>query len=177
MDWRTLLLSPEGRINRQTFWFAFLLVMVSSFVLNVVPVIGQIIGLLLLWPQVCIHAKRLHDMGRTAWLMLIPAAVTLAATSLAMAFGGAAILGAGLMHYMGAHMAGQGALTAGLGAAAGFMSLAMLAGLAFLLWVGLTPSQAGDNRFGAAPAPGLPRQPPPADPAEDPPPPTTPLAR
>src|SRR5258706_5284705 len=140
MDWNYLLLSPQGRIGRQDFWIGFAVVMGLSVLCNLVPIIGQIAGLLLLWPQACIHSKRLHDMGRSAWLMLIPFGV-------AIAIGGVAAVTRGL--------SGLGAMTGHLGAAAASGALTLLAlgcaflvGLAFLLWVGLTPGQPGPNRFG-----------------------------
>lgn len=169
MDWKALFLSAEGRINRQTFWVGIAATFVASMVAGALPLIGGLVKLALLWPQVCLNAKRLHDMGRTGWLMLVPVAVAVAAMSLAMAFGGAAFLGAGLLHHMGANLAGHGAFAAGLGAAGGFMAVAMLVGLAFLLWIGLTPGEAGDNRFGPPPPPGLPTVPPPASPPQEPP--------
>ena len=138
MDWKTLFLSGEGRIGRRDFWIGFLIIMAASFLLGFIPIIGMIVGLALIWPQVCIHAKRLHDMGRTAWLMLIPMAISLGAMVVVAAVGGMAAL--------------SGDASAVTGAAFGVMGLALLisfvVSLAFLLWVGLTPSQPGDNRFG-----------------------------
>lgn len=140
MDWKGLFLSAEGRIGRQNFWIGFAILFGASFVVNLIPVLGQIIGLLLLWPQVCIHAKRLHDMGHSGWLMLIPFGVSVLAGGIAVATGGAAIFAGGYE-----------AAGAAMGAALLAFGLAFLVGLGFLLWVGLTPSQPGDNRFGPAP--------------------------
>lgn len=138
MDWKTLFLSGEGRIGRRDFWIGFLIIMAASFVLGFIPIIGAILGLVLIWPQVCIHAKRLHDMGRTAWLILIPMAVSLMAMIVVVAAGGVAAL--------------SGDASAVSGAAFGMIGLALLVSLlvslAFLAWVGLTPSQPGDNQFG-----------------------------
>lgn len=177
MDWKFLFLSGDGRIGRKDFWLGFLLIMVASTVLGVIPILGQLIGLLLIWPQVCIHAKRLHDMGRTAWLMLAPFGFSLACMTLAFITGGVAMLGGGLMHEVGAEAAGAGAAMAGMGMAALLMAVAMLVGLAFLLWVGLTPSEPGENRYGAPAQPvfGAPPSAPPPGSSSGSPPPTTPL--
>jgi len=162
MDWKFLFLTAEGRIGRKDFWIGFLIVFAASVVLNIVPVLGQILGLLLIWPQICIHAKRLHDMGRTAWLMLVPFAVTVVCATLAVVTVGAGFLSAAILGSTDADMAAAGSAMAGVGAASAVMGLAMLFGLAFLLWVGLTPSQPGENRFGppAQPVTGPPPAPP-----------------
>lgn len=164
MDWKFLFLTAEGRIGRRDFWIGFAILMAASIVLNILPVIGQIIGLLLIWPQVCIHAKRLHDMGRTAWLMLVPFGVTVLCGAMAMAIAGAGLFSAMILGAADAEHAAAGSALAGLGAASAIMSVAMFVGLAFLLWVGLTPSEPHENRYGAAPSPGPGAPPPPSNP-------------
>ncbi|WNG45919.1 DUF805 domain-containing protein [Archangium minus] len=151
MDWKTFFLSPEGRIERRDFWIGFAIIVVASFVLGVIPILGQLLGFLLLWPQICIHSKRLHDMGKTAWLQLIPFGATVIAMVLAAVSGGMAMMGAASMNEQGDDSAAVGSAMAGMGAALGFMGLAFLVGLAFLLWVGLTKGEPGPNRFGPPP--------------------------
>jgi len=75
---------------------------------------------------------------------------------------GAGFLSAAILGSTDADMAAAGSAMAGVGAASAVMGLAMLFGLAFLLWVGLTPSQPGENRFGppAQPVTGPPPAPP-----------------
>lgn len=137
MDWKNIFLTAEGRIGRREFWIGFAIVFVASLVLGWIPLLGQIIGLLLLWPQICLQAKRLHDMNYTAWLMIIPFAVWCVIFVFIIMSGGFAAL-TGEASAMGAAM-GMAFLTAGLGG---------LVSLGFLLWVGLTPGQGGENRFG-----------------------------
>src|SRR5688572_13803743 len=79
MDWKALFLSFGGRISQRDFWIGFAIVMVASMLVNLIPGIGPLLGLALLWPQMAIHTKRLHDFGRSAWLLLVPAAVSVAA--------------------------------------------------------------------------------------------------
>ena len=38
--------------------------------------------LVLVYPAVVLHARRLHDMGRTGWLLLVPAVLTVAAMAI-----------------------------------------------------------------------------------------------
>lgn len=148
IDWKSLFLSFDGRIGRIHFWLGFALLFGVSFVLQFIPIIGQLLGLLLLWPQVAIHAKRLHDIGRTAWLMLVPFLVTVVCFVAAAVTGGAAVLGA-------MRQQDNAALATAAGGAAFvilFLVLPFLVGLGFLLWVGLSRSQPHDNRYGPPPA-------------------------
>jgi uncharacterized membrane protein YhaH (DUF805 family) len=151
MDWKTLFLTPEGRIDRRDFWIGFAIIMGANIVLQLIPLIGQLIGFLLFWPQICIHAKRLHDMGKSAWLMLAPFVASIVCIILAFTTGGMAMLGAASMNEQGDDSAAIGSAMAGLGAALGFMGVGLLIGLAFLLWVGLSRGESGPNRFGAPP--------------------------
>lgn len=145
MDWQKLFLSPEGRIGRQQFWIGWAILLVAGFVLGMVPVLGQIIGLLLIYPNVCVYSKRLHDMGKTAWLQLIPYAVFLVSMIVGVfAVGWGAVVGA----FTGAESAaGMGAL-AGLGLFGLLMVLSALVAFGFLIWIGATPGEPGQNRFG-----------------------------
>jgi uncharacterized membrane protein YhaH (DUF805 family) len=148
IDWKDLFLSFEGRIGRTHFWIGFALLFGVSFLLQFIPVIGQLVGLLLLWPQVAIHAKRLHDFGRTALLMLVPFVVTIVCIVAAAVTGGAAIFAA--MRQNNNDALAQGA--AGAGLLIIFLVLPFLVALGFLLWVGLTRSDPGENRYGPPPA-------------------------
>jgi uncharacterized membrane protein YhaH (DUF805 family) len=150
MDWKNLLFSGNGRIGRQEFWVGFLILLGVGVVLNFIPVIGGLIGLVTIWCWVVLYAKRLHDMGKSGWLQLIPYGVGAAAIIGAFVTGGMAIIAA----------AAQGdnvdptTMIAGLGGAALFLGGACLVSLIFLLWVGLSGGQAGDNQYG--PPPGTP---------------------
>jgi uncharacterized membrane protein YhaH (DUF805 family) len=147
MDWQKLFLSAEGRIGRREFWIGFVIVFAASLVVNMIPVLGAVIGLLLIWPQICIHAKRLHDMDKSGWLMLIPFGVTILCVGLAAVIGGAGFIGAMALSSADADTVAAGASIAAAMLAGGFVLLAMLVGLGFLLWVGLTPTYPGPTRF------------------------------
>lgn len=41
-----------------------------------IPVFGPFAGLALMLPWTCLMAKRLHDFGRSDWLVLVPAVPT-----------------------------------------------------------------------------------------------------
>jgi uncharacterized membrane protein YhaH (DUF805 family) len=81
-SWNALYVQPGGRTSRGHFlaaliplalgvlWYAY-----RGPAVNYVPW-----GILvLLYPAVVLHVRRLHDMGRTGWLMLLPAVLTVLA--------------------------------------------------------------------------------------------------
>ena len=61
----------SGRAQRSEFWWFFLFSAVSSAIAGIVPVIGQIYPLVLLIPSLAVSARRLHDIGRSAWWLLL----------------------------------------------------------------------------------------------------------
>lgn len=150
MDWKTVFFSPEGRISRQTFWIAWLVLLGVNVVAGWIPLVGFIISLVAIWCSICIHSTRLHDMGKTGWLQLIPILAWVVAFGVLMMSLGAAIVAGGITG--SAEQVATIVLAGGLGGGLLAMLVAFLVGLAFLLWVGLTPGEPGPNRFGEPPA-------------------------
>jgi uncharacterized membrane protein YhaH (DUF805 family) len=148
IDWKHLFLSMDGRIGRQSFWIGFVLILVASLILNMIPLLGPILGLALLWPQVAIHAKRLHDMGRSAWLIVVPFVVSFVALIAAAMTGGASVIAA----LNSGSSAGIAQSAGGIGLTFLLLLVAFGVGIAFLLWVGLSRGDDADNRFGPPPA-------------------------
>lgn len=148
MDWKTLFLSADGRIGRQSFWIAVLILIGANVVLSWIPLINIIAGLAVLYCSICVYSKRLHDMGKSGWLQVAP----IIAVFVLM---GVAVASAGSMAAMGAFSGNDGVATGaavgGVGLVMGAGGLAMLIGLGFLLWVGLTPGEAGANKYGEPP--------------------------
>ena len=146
-DWKHLFFSFEGRTRRSHFWIAWLVCFGLGVVVGWIPVIGGLIGLLLIWPNLAITVKRLHDMGHTGWLAAIPYAVGIVGTIVAISMMGvSAITNASALENED-----PAAIMALMGPALGLFALMFLVGLGFLLWIGLTDSQRGDNRFGPNP--------------------------
>jgi uncharacterized membrane protein YhaH (DUF805 family) len=163
MNMQTLLLSPEGRIGRKDFWLGALILIAAWMVSHVAHVFAPILWLLLIYPWVCVYAKRLHDFGKSAWLVLIPFVVVFVCLVMAFAFGGvaaiAAIFAAANEQFGGANLA---MIASSLGVMLVFLGIAAVGKIAFMLWVGISASDPAENRYG--PPPGAPPPPTPAAP-------------
>ena len=146
-DWRTLLFSFEGRTRRSHFWIGWLILLGVGVVAGWLPIIGALISLALIWPNLAIAVKRLHDMGHTGWLVVIPwaASIVLGGVALSMLGFQAIVNSAALEHE------DPVAIWSLVAPAFGAFSLLFLINLGFLLWIGLVEGQPGDNRFGPNP--------------------------
>jgi uncharacterized membrane protein YhaH (DUF805 family) len=80
VNFDTLFVNAAGRTSRGPFVGALItLLAVFAFYYFLVPGRdSQWCQLVLLFPAVVLHARRLHDMGRTAWPVLVPAALVVA---------------------------------------------------------------------------------------------------
>ena len=65
----------NGRASRQEFWMWVLSTFVIGFVLGLIPKAGGILAglwnLAVLLPYLGVTARRLHDTGKSAWLILL----------------------------------------------------------------------------------------------------------
>ena len=91
---------------------------------------GEWVLATLLYPGLVLNARRLHDMGRTAWFLLLPGLLDIAAAGVH--FGNA-------LHLIKADLPGLGWAAVAVSAA-------------FILWGAAGKGQAGANRFGEAAA-------------------------
>jgi uncharacterized membrane protein YhaH (DUF805 family) len=137
MNWQHLYLGFHGRTSRRDFWIGFAGLAGAGIVANLLPLVGGVVSLALLYPAAALMAKRLHDFGRSGWLVMVPLVPTALAGSITLlaanAIGNPATVGAGL-------------------AAAGFAALlstvAMLVSIAFMLWVGSRHGDEAANTHG-----------------------------
>lgn len=148
-DFQSAMLSFNGRLRRSHFWIGFLIIFGASLVLGWIPLLGGLISLALIWPNLAISVKRLHDMGKSGWLVAIPWAIStiLVITGFVMMFASIAASGMDESYYEDNPMAALSIM----GPAFGAFTIATLVNLAFLLWIGITDSQKGENRFGPNP--------------------------
>jgi uncharacterized membrane protein YhaH (DUF805 family)/uncharacterized membrane protein YphA (DoxX/SURF4 family) len=126
--WNTLFVQPNGRTSRGHFLAALLplALAVLWYAYKGPPVDYAPWGVLvLLYPAVVLHVRRLHDMGRTGWLMLVPAVLTVVAM------------------FIWAHRISLGAQ---LDVAVPLVTLVVFVG--FALWGCIARGQAETNTFG-----------------------------
>lgn len=146
-DWQKLLFSFEGRTRRSHFWIGWLICLGAGVVAGMIPIIGGLISIALIWPNLAISVKRLHDMGKSGWLVAVPWAVGIIGCIAAFSM-------MGISAFTNASALENGdpaAIFALMGPAIGLFAVIGLVGLGFLLWIGLSDSQPGDNRFGPNP--------------------------
>lgn len=81
MNYEALFANPMGRTPRGLYLGALLTLLAAfAFYWFLVPGrTGKFAMLAMLYPGLVLHARRLHDMGRTGWPVLIPGALLAAA--------------------------------------------------------------------------------------------------
>jgi uncharacterized membrane protein YhaH (DUF805 family) len=128
MNFESLFVNPNGRTSRGHFVAALitLLAVVLFYAYLVTGRTAQWCMLVLVFPAFVLHARRLHDMGRTAWLLLAPVILMIAAFAI-------------WLHII--------SLGASLDRAVPLIGLAVSAG--FALWGCIGKGQTEANRFGA----------------------------
>jgi uncharacterized membrane protein YhaH (DUF805 family) len=125
MNFDTLFVNPKGRTSRGQFIGAVVTLLAAfAFYYFLVPGRNsQWVQLTLLFPAIVLHARRLHDMGRSAWPLLVPAALIIATAWL--------------------YLFAPGAQAKGVVAVA-----ALVVSAGFVLWGLIGEGQAEANRFG-----------------------------
>jgi uncharacterized membrane protein YhaH (DUF805 family) len=81
MNFESLFVYANGRTSRGQFVPALgtLLAVVAFYEYLVTGRTAQWCMAVLLFPAIVLHARRLHDMGHTAWLLLVPGVLMVAA--------------------------------------------------------------------------------------------------
>lgn len=145
LDWRTLFLDAKGRIGQKDYWIGIIILFAAGMVLGWIPAVGTLVSLASIYFGVCVASKRLHDMGKSGWLAAIPYGVTALAVVLSAMtlFGG--VMSTGYGNDFGT--------LAGMSSAAGVWGVAALVNLGFVIWLGVTAGQPGDNAYGPPPRP------------------------
>ncbi|MDP1632799.1 MAG: DUF805 domain-containing protein [Caulobacter sp.] len=149
MDWKTLFFAPDGRIGRSTFWIGWLVLLGVNVVLGWIPLFGWLLSLVTIYCYVCVSAKRLHDMGKSGWLTLIPVVTAFILPVVGVFLFGGAALFAGLTR-----MSEEAAAATVLSSLGGLILVVMaswLVALGFLIWQGVSNGDPGENRYGPPP--------------------------
>jgi uncharacterized membrane protein YhaH (DUF805 family) len=91
--------------------------------------------------------KRLHDMGKSGWFVVIPYVAMIIGFIMIISAVGLAIF----TNPQAIENEDPAVLMSMFGSMFGGFAIMGLVGLAFLLWIGITDSQRGDNKFGPNP--------------------------
>ena len=159
MNWQSVFFSSNGRLGQKDFWVA-VLALICAWVLSLaLHFLAFFAWLVLAYAWICVLSKRLHDAGRSGWLILIPVAVGCAAVCISLVIAG---VGAITAFATGSSEASNWAVLWGaLGVSAVLWGLAGLVKLVFILWVGVAAPDTGENRYGPPASPWIrPAQPP-----------------
>ena len=126
MNYDTLFVNWAGRTGRNQYIGALitLLVALGFYYFRVPGRNSQWVQLVFLYPAVVLLARRLHDMGRAAWPLILPAALVIA------------------MAYLYLYAPASGAKVSVKWAA-------IIVSAAFMVWGLIGKSQAEPNQFGA----------------------------
>ncbi len=81
----------SGRARRSEFWYWYLFSIIVSSFASWVPFVGGLMNLALVIPQLSVGARRLHDIGRSGWWLLLSIVPGLVTVVLAFALFGNAI--------------------------------------------------------------------------------------
>jgi len=146
-DFATAMLSFNGRLRRQHFWISWLILLGAGVVLGWIPILGALLSIAMIWPNLAITVKRLHDMGKSGWLAVIPWVANIVGFIMIIGAVGTAII----TNPQALESEDPAVALSMLGSMMGGLSIMLLVGLGFLLWIGITDSQKGDNKFGPNP--------------------------
>ena len=146
-DFKTALFSFEGRMRRSHFWIGWLICLGVGVVAGWIPFLGGLISIALIWPNLAITVKRLHDMGHSGWLAAIPYVASVIGVFAIFATVGASFF----TNYEALENEDPAAVWAMIAPMFGIVGILSLLCLGFLLWIGLVEGQRGDNRFGPNP--------------------------
>ena len=137
----------EGRLRRSHFWISWGILFAAGFVLGFIPILGFFVSLALIYPQVAVQVKRLHDMGRSGWWVVAPFAA-----NTALFIGGFfAIIGNVALNQRALENEDPAAMMAMFGSIGGIVLLFFVINLGWLLWIGIVDSQPGRNKYGPNP--------------------------
>jgi len=137
MNWLPLFLSLDGRIGRKVFCVGAAALIGASLLASVLPAVSPLVSLALIAPWTCLMVKRLHDFGRSGWLVLIALIPSSASAAL------------GLFTALAAsNIATMGVAFASAGLALLVSSIALIVSVGFLIWVGAKPGDLQPNAYG-----------------------------
>lgn len=145
-----VLFKPNGRIQAGQFWMGWGILVVANIVSNFIPILNFLLYFGLIYVGVCVYGKRLHDMGKSAWLVAIPWGIglVLGIVGIVLSMPALMILADGDPRAMEDPVAVYGAM----GPFLACVGVGMLVWLGLTIWVGTAASDPNDNQYGPGPA-------------------------
>ena len=64
-------LNFKGRSSRSEYWWGYLFNVLASTALTMIPVIGGLLGFVMMVPGIAISIRRMHDIGKSGWHLLM----------------------------------------------------------------------------------------------------------
>ncbi len=77
----------KTRARRSEYWWWYLFTLIVGLVLGWVPIVGTIISIALIVPNVTVTVRRLHDVGLSGWYYLAPIGLSIGVVLLALIAG------------------------------------------------------------------------------------------
>lgn len=146
-DFATAMFKFDGRLRRSHFWISWVILFFGGLVLGMIPFIGILFSIALIWPQVAIEVKRLHDMGRSGWWVL----AHIGANIVLMIIAFASLMGNFMANADALESEDPAAIMALLGSIGFVVLLFFVVNLGWLLWIGIVDSKPGRNIYGPNP--------------------------
>ncbi len=135
----------SGRSGRAEFWIGIAMLFAVGIGLALFQMAGASAVTTFLWIILC--ARRLHDFGKSGWIILIPTGLILLVTTGAFALGGDELVKAvQSIQSNGGEISEHDARLVLAVAGAGFLIQA-----GFTIWLGSRSGEPGSNRFGPPP--------------------------
>lgn len=146
-DVQSALFTFNGRLRRSHFWIGWLVLLGAGVVAKWVPLFGGLILLALIIPNTALAVKRLHDMGQSGWLAMIGWLAGVGGV-----IGSLTMLGVGIFtNFQAFENEDFLAILAAVGPGMGVLMFGGLVVFVFLLWIGLSDSKPGSNKYGPNP--------------------------
>jgi uncharacterized membrane protein YhaH (DUF805 family) len=149
MSFIDVLFKPNGRIGSGQFWAGWGALVAANVISNFIPILNILLYFGLIYVGVCVYGKRLHDMGRSAWLVAIPWGI-----GLVLGIVGLFLSAPGIMELsQGDQQALENPVVAmsAMGPYLAFVGIGMCLWLALTVWVGTGKTDPNDNQYGPGP--------------------------
>lgn len=149
MSFTDVLFRPHGRISSGQFWAGWAALVAANVISNFLPILNILLYFGLIYVGCCVYGKRLHDMGRSAWLVAIPWGM-----GLLLGIAGLFLSAPRIMELsQGDPQALEDPLVAlsVMGPYVMCVGLGMLVWLALTIWVGTGKTDPNDNKYGPGP--------------------------